>query len=147
MALITCKDCQKEFSTDAKSCPHCGAKKPYGVQKTIIDVLSIFFVSWVFFSYLASQNGSKADLCSDNKQAYEVVSSFAKDGNSNFVMSDMAEAKFEHLSGCMIRVTSYGMKNGERDDFSLIVSPWTPEGQTKQIFRINLTETLKGVEE
>jgi hypothetical protein len=28
MALITCKDCKKEFSTDAKRCPHCGAKKP-----------------------------------------------------------------------------------------------------------------------
>ncbi len=27
MALIKCKDCEKEFSTDAKKCPHCGAKK------------------------------------------------------------------------------------------------------------------------
>lgn len=31
MALITCKDCQKEFSTEAKQCPHCGAKKPKGI--------------------------------------------------------------------------------------------------------------------
>lgn len=29
MALITCKDCGKEFSTDAKKCPNCGAKAPY----------------------------------------------------------------------------------------------------------------------
>ncbi len=28
MALITCKDCKKEFSTDAKRCPNCGAQKP-----------------------------------------------------------------------------------------------------------------------
>lgn len=28
MALIICKDCKKEFSSDAKRCPHCGAKKP-----------------------------------------------------------------------------------------------------------------------
>jgi RNA polymerase subunit RPABC4/transcription elongation factor Spt4 len=28
MALITCKDCHKEFSSDTKRCPHCGAKKP-----------------------------------------------------------------------------------------------------------------------
>ena len=27
MALIICKDCKKEFSDDAKRCPHCGAKK------------------------------------------------------------------------------------------------------------------------
>jgi hypothetical protein len=26
MALIICKDCQKQFSTDVKRCPHCGAK-------------------------------------------------------------------------------------------------------------------------
>jgi hypothetical protein len=28
MALITCKDCSKKFSTDAKCCPECGAKPP-----------------------------------------------------------------------------------------------------------------------
>jgi hypothetical protein len=33
MALIKCKDCQKEFSTDAKACPHCGAKLPLLHQK------------------------------------------------------------------------------------------------------------------
>jgi hypothetical protein len=27
MTLITCKDCKKEFSSDAKRCPHCGANK------------------------------------------------------------------------------------------------------------------------
>lgn len=29
MALIKCKECGKEISTDAKACPHCGAKPPY----------------------------------------------------------------------------------------------------------------------
>lgn len=28
MALVTCKDCGKEFSTDAKRCPNCGANPP-----------------------------------------------------------------------------------------------------------------------
>lgn len=27
MALTTCKECKKEISTEAESCPHCGAKK------------------------------------------------------------------------------------------------------------------------
>lgn len=27
MPLVSCKDCQQEFSTDAKRCPQCGAKK------------------------------------------------------------------------------------------------------------------------
>ena len=42
MALITCKDCSKEVSTDAKSCPNCGAKVP---QKTslLVKILAVVF--------------------------------------------------------------------------------------------------------
>jgi len=28
MALVKCKDCDKEVSTEAKTCPHCGAPMP-----------------------------------------------------------------------------------------------------------------------
>lgn len=28
MAMINCKECGKEISTEAKACPHCGAKVP-----------------------------------------------------------------------------------------------------------------------
>lgn len=28
MALITCKDCENQVSTDAKACPQCGARIP-----------------------------------------------------------------------------------------------------------------------
>lgn len=28
MAIITCPECNKEISDQAKACPHCGAKKP-----------------------------------------------------------------------------------------------------------------------
>lgn len=50
MALITCKDCKKEFSTDAKRCLHCGAKKPgsqivrYGLWAIVAVGLIIPFV-------------------------------------------------------------------------------------------------------
>ena len=46
MALITCKDCKKEFSTDAKRCPHCGAKKvsKHYILKTFVIIL---FISWM----------------------------------------------------------------------------------------------------
>ena len=48
MALITCKDCNKEFSTDAKRCPHCGSKKPGTIgclPLGILIVIGIFGVS------------------------------------------------------------------------------------------------------
>ena len=46
MALITCKDCKKEFSTDAKCCPHCGAQKPCStfLWYTIIFMALLFAV-------------------------------------------------------------------------------------------------------
>jgi ribosomal protein L40E len=42
MALIVCKDCGKEFSTDAKRCPHCGAKKPRPKSRLGLLLLIIF---------------------------------------------------------------------------------------------------------
>lgn len=29
MALVKCRECGKDISTQAKACPHCGAKPPY----------------------------------------------------------------------------------------------------------------------
>lgn len=46
MALVVCKDCQKEFSTDAKACPHCGANKPKPPKKPMNRVLKYFLYAW-----------------------------------------------------------------------------------------------------
>ena len=50
MALITCKDCQQPFSTDAKSCPKCGAKshRPRYILKGFMILL---FISWMMGHY------------------------------------------------------------------------------------------------
>ena len=49
MALITCKDCENEFSTDAKYCPHCGALKPRNKTKS-----KLFWVAVIVMAvYLA----------------------------------------------------------------------------------------------
>lgn len=46
MALITCKDCKKEFSTDAKKCPHCGANKPPGKGCLLTTLAFCGFLGW-----------------------------------------------------------------------------------------------------
>lgn len=48
MALISCKDCKKEFSTDAKKCPHCGANKPRKIKSIWWFALAIIVWVWVF---------------------------------------------------------------------------------------------------
>jgi len=50
MALIVCKECKKEFSTDAKCCPHCGARNASGFLKSIL----ISFVGLIVFIILVS---------------------------------------------------------------------------------------------
>ena len=47
MALIVCKECAKEFSTDAKRCPHCGAKKPAPKSRLGILLLILLAVAIV----------------------------------------------------------------------------------------------------
>lgn len=32
MSLISCKDCGKAYSTDAKTCPNCGARRPFRMR-------------------------------------------------------------------------------------------------------------------
>lgn len=43
MALIKCKDCAKDFSTEAKACPNCGARPPR--SKFSIFLLLAFLAS------------------------------------------------------------------------------------------------------
>jgi len=50
MALIKCYECNADISTDAKYCPHCGAKnKAYRTSKIKLFILS-FFAIIIFFT-------------------------------------------------------------------------------------------------
>lgn len=42
MAMITCKDCRKQFSSSASSCPHCGWKRPSGCRRVMFGGLVVF---------------------------------------------------------------------------------------------------------
>ena len=51
MALVTCKDCNKEFSNDAKRCPNCGAKK-LKLKNPKKKKWFIWIGAFVMFSYI-----------------------------------------------------------------------------------------------
>lgn len=44
MALIKCGECGKDFSTDAKACPHCGAKPPYRPSLAFVLIAGLLVV-------------------------------------------------------------------------------------------------------
>ncbi len=57
MALIACKDCQQEFSTDAKHCPKCGANR-YRPRYILKGFLILLFISWMMAHYAPSDTNA-----------------------------------------------------------------------------------------
>jgi Na+-transporting methylmalonyl-CoA/oxaloacetate decarboxylase gamma subunit len=55
MALIKCGECGKQFSTDAKACPHCGGKAPYKPGAAFILVVGLLIVFGISASIESSQ--------------------------------------------------------------------------------------------
>lgn len=55
MALTTCRECKKEVSTDAKTCPHCGTSSPAQKSKPMsagVGCVLIFFALLVLGAIL-----------------------------------------------------------------------------------------------
>ena len=44
MALIPCRECGKEISSEAAKCPHCGARKAPNVGARVFGFASLFAV-------------------------------------------------------------------------------------------------------
>lgn len=50
MALVKCRECQKEISSEAKTCPHCGAakkKKPGFLRNTLYGIVIVIGVLFI----------------------------------------------------------------------------------------------------
>ena len=67
MALVACKDCAKEFSTDSKKCPNCGAKKPKAPSNFWKYAIIIFF-GLAFIQSLSAPKDPKV-IAENEKQA------------------------------------------------------------------------------
>ncbi|MEZ5691209.1 MAG: tetratricopeptide repeat protein [Rickettsiales bacterium] len=59
MALIKCKDCGKEFSSDAKNCIHCGANKPKERVRTSWSFLASVF-GFMFLIAISGNSGKSS---------------------------------------------------------------------------------------
>ncbi|ELW9535366.1 zinc ribbon domain-containing protein [Enterobacter roggenkampii] len=61
MALTKCKECKKEVSASAKTCPHCGVKNPGVTAKQTLGGCLILIVLAVGFGvYMASGDDEQA---------------------------------------------------------------------------------------
>ncbi len=44
MALVTCKECGKEISSEAKVCPHCGVRRINVAARALITIPLLIFL-------------------------------------------------------------------------------------------------------
>lgn len=46
--LTPCSECKKEISSEAKSCPHCGHKKPNSDAFYLgLKICGVIFIIWI----------------------------------------------------------------------------------------------------
>jgi hypothetical protein len=102
MAIIVCKDCGKEFSTDARRCPHCGAKKPRAKSRLGV-LLLIFFGLFVLAGVLndnrspsTTSNSPRSDART-SKAAWEYASVAVAEKNLKYALKDADSAEFRSV--------------------------------------------------
>jgi len=94
MALIKCKDCKKEFSTDARRCPNCGAYKP---TSKVVKIFWYFwlisfigFVAWVELRDVSPEEKAAQELEKTLHDAGYACKSYMKDS-----LNDPGSAEFD----------------------------------------------------
>lgn len=164
MGLLVCKDCKKEFSTDAKRCPHCGANPPVppmGTFRKIFTILAFLFFVGIFV-VAANTEPTKAGanieptkvtaindgICKDENLAYVVVKHFIEDRDPNAKVASFNNTAFDYLDGCKMRVTSSANVTNKagwikKDLFSLVVVKVPVEGGHGDMLQVDVAETLK----
>ncbi|HEU0283269.1 MAG TPA: hypothetical protein VFQ99_05755 [Gallionella sp.] len=65
MALINCKECGKEVSTEATACPHCGAKPP----KKSSGLMILFIIVGSVIALVLIISGSPGGRSGEGEQA------------------------------------------------------------------------------
>lgn len=60
MALVTCAECTKEFSSTAKACPHCGWVKPRRLGRKLFIGLTFVALGLGLLAWLGSSPEAQA---------------------------------------------------------------------------------------
>jgi len=103
MALVPCKECGNEVSTDARACPKCGAKQPRS-KRWLVVLLVVVAVIFIWGLSISSTPEAKAkareraaiDLCWEDYKRKSL-----DPATQRFVASacEMMENKFRETHG------------------------------------------------
>jgi hypothetical protein len=98
MALTTCRECKKEVSTSAKTCPHCGIKNPaLKAKDTFVGVIGLIVLVGIVYS------------CSGSDKPKQEAAQNVPDKSQETQVSEKKAA--EELAACKLDLQCWGEKN------------------------------------
>jgi len=98
MALTTCRECKKEVSTSANTCPHCGVKNPGTKTKdTAVGVIGLVVLVGIVYS------------CSGSDKPKQETTSSATDQLQQPPVGEKKTA--DEVAACKLDLQCWGEKN------------------------------------
>lgn len=105
MALVKCRECGKEISNTAKTCPHCGAKISRGIGCVSVVLFSVGIIIVILYIIMAvaGKDGNNDGVMggSESESNVSILSRIRAEGNN---------IKFEVLRCWDIPNNGYGME-------------------------------------
>ncbi len=133
MALVKCKECGKEYSTDAKACPNCGKRRTTMTTTVIMGLFAFVIIIFIFNSQQKqdAESARRAALTPEQRATEDAAK--AKAGKFSSArgaclivleknLNDPDSAKLERTSSWYVE---------ERKDGTILV---LPSGRAKNTF-------------
>lgn len=144
MALITCKDCKKEFSSDSKRCPHCGAKKR--PQVTVLSLIVIGIWLWWMHSLFSPSSVSPVPSAASETSPSGLASNvtlkwdWAKAGLGSVMVADFSITNHnaEAVKDIEITCTHFGKSGTEIDKNVRTIFEIVAPGKTVRVRHFNM---------
>ncbi|HFS1992531.1 TPA: hypothetical protein ACHWTK_001362 [Escherichia coli] len=126
MALTKCKDCKKEVSTSAKTCPHCGVKDPgFGAKQKLGGCLVLIIIVAVIMYFIGSGDDEKTvettkvcsntdTQCNFDKNLVDAVTKCKP------LVERSAKYEFEWTDGLLDPMFSHGRIDSKNNQFTFI---------------------------
>lgn len=94
MALLTCKDCGGEISSEAKACPKCGAKPPKRTS-LFVKVLAVIAIPAVLYSVTRSNADSekRSQAAAAKEAALTPAQKIARQAANDLFAANVARAQ------------------------------------------------------
>ncbi|CAH3779769.1 hypothetical protein I9Y19_003266 [Citrobacter freundii] len=125
MALTKCKECKKEVSTSAKTCPHCGVKDPgFGAKQKLSGCLVLIIITVTVMYFIGNDDEKTTEVpktcsntdtqCNFDKYMVDAVTKCKP------LIEKSAKFEFEWTDGLLDPMFSHGSIDSQKNELTFI---------------------------